>query len=258
MRRREFITLIGGAAAWPLAARGQQTAMPVVGFLNGASAAPYVPFVESFRRGLGEIGFIEGQNVAIEFRWAEGQYDRLPALAADLVRRQVAVIVATGGPASGQAAKAATAIIPIVFNSGTDPVQEGLVASFNRPGGNATGVNVLLSAMEGKRLGLLRDMVPNAALIAVLLNPAMPTFDGQVNDVQAAARSVGQRLHILRASNDGEIDAASRRRRSFGRAQCSSALTRSYSPGANFCCDWRPATPFRQFMNCASTPLPAA
>jgi putative tryptophan/tyrosine transport system substrate-binding protein len=207
-RRREFITLLGGAAAWPLAAHAQQAAMPVVGFLNGASAAPYVPFVDSFRRGLGEIGFIEGQNVAIEFRWAEGQYDRLPALAADLVRRQVAVIVATGGPASGQAAKAATATIPIVFNSGTDPVQEGLVASFNRPGGNATGVNVLLSAMEGKRLGLLREMVPNAALIAVLLNPAMPTFDGQVNDVQAAARSVGQRLHILRASNDGEIDAA--------------------------------------------------
>ena len=207
--RREFITLLGGAVAvWPLAARAQQPAMPVIGFLNSTSAAPYVPFVESFRRGLGETGFIEGQNVAIEFRWAEGHYDRLPALAADLVRRQVAVIVATGGPGSGQAAKAATATIPIVFSSGADPVREGLVASFNRPGGNATGVNVLLSAMEGKRLGLLREMVPDAALIAVLLNPAMPTFDDQVNDVQTAARSVGQRLHILRASNDGEIDAA--------------------------------------------------
>jgi len=208
MKRRAFITLLGGAAALPIAAHAQQPAMPVIGFLNSTSAAPYVPFVESFRRGLGETGFIEGQNVAIEFRWAEGQYDRLPALAADLVRRRVAVIVATGGPGPGQAAKAATATIPIVFNSGADPVREGLVASFNRPGGNATGVNVLLSALEGKRLGLLREMVPNAALIAVLLNPAMPTFDDQVNDVQAAAFSVGQRLHILRASNDGEIDAA--------------------------------------------------
>jgi len=204
MIRREFITLLCGAAAtWPLAARAQQPAMPVVGFLNSTSAASWRRLVESFRRGLGETGFVEGQNVAIEFRWAEGQYDRLPALAADLVRRRVAVIVATGGDASGRAAKAATATIPIVFTSGADPVREGLVASFNRPGGNATGVNVLLNAMEGKRLALLREMVPTAALIAVLLNPALPTFDGQV-----AARSVGQQLHILRASNDGEIDAA--------------------------------------------------
>ena len=209
LKRREFITLLGGAAAaWPLAARAQQPAMPVVGFLNSTSAASWSRLVESFRRGLGETGFVEGQNVAIEFRWAEGQYDRLPALAADLVRRRVAVIVATGGDASGRAAKAATVTIPIVFTSGADPVREGLVASFNRPGGNATGVNVLLNAMDGKRLGLLREMVPTAALIAVLLNPALPTFDGQLNDVQAAARSVGQQLHMLRASNDGEIDAA--------------------------------------------------
>jgi putative ABC transport system substrate-binding protein len=209
MRRREFITLLGGAAAaWPLAARAQQPAMPVIGFLNGTSAAAWGRFVESFRHGLGETDFIEGQNVAIEFRWAEGQYDRLPVLAAELVRRRVAVIVATGGDASGRAAKAATATIPIVFTSGADPVREGLVASFNQPGGNATGVNVLLAAMEGKRLALLREMVPTAALIAVLLNPAIPYFDSQLNDVQAAARSVGQQLHILRASNDGEIDAA--------------------------------------------------
>jgi putative ABC transport system substrate-binding protein len=209
MRRREFITLLGGAvAARPLTARAQQPAMPVIGFLNGTSAAAWRPFVESFRRGLGEAGLIEGQNVAIEFRWAEGHYDQLPMLAADLVRRRVAVIVATGGDASGRAAKAATATIPIVFTSGADPVREGLVASFNRPGGNATGVNVLLAAMEGKRLALLREMVPSAAPIAVLLNPGIPYFDNQLNDVQSAARSVGQQLDIMRASNDGEIDGA--------------------------------------------------
>ena len=209
MRRRDFIVLISGVAAFrPLAARAQQATMPVVGFLNSTSAASWRHLVESFRRGLGETGFIEGQNVAIEFRWAEGQYDRLPALADDLVRRRVAVIVATGGDASGRAAKAATATIPIVFTSGGDPVREGLVASFNRPGGNATGVNLLLTAIEGKRLELLREMVPTAALIAVLLNSGNAGFDSQVNDVQAAARSAGQQLHILRASNDGEIDAA--------------------------------------------------
>ena len=209
MRRRKFVKIIVGAvAAWPLASRAQQPTLPVIGFLNSASADAFRQFVKSFRRGLGEAGFVEGQNVRIEFRWAEGQYDRLPELATDLVRRRVAVIVATGGPASGQAAKAATATIPIVFISGADPVREGLVESLNRPGGNATGVNVLLPAMEGKRLGLLREMVPNAALIGVLLNPALPTFGSQLSDVQAAARSVGQRLHILRASNAGEIDAA--------------------------------------------------
>jgi putative ABC transport system substrate-binding protein len=189
--------------------------------------------VESFRRGLGETGFIEGRNVAIEFRWAEGQYDRLPALAADLVRRRVAVIVATGGPGPGQAAKAATATIPIVFNSGADPVREGLVASFNRPGGNATGVNVLLSALEGKRLGLLREMVPNAALIAVLLNPAMPTFDDQVNDVQPAPW--GSDCTFCVQATTARSMLPSRRRRSCGRAHCSSAPTRSCSPGANVC-----------------------
>jgi putative ABC transport system substrate-binding protein len=233
MRRRNFLSVLGGAAmVWPLAARAQQPAMPVVGFLNSTSAAAWRRFVESFRRGLGETGFIEGQNVAIEFQWAEGQYDRLPVLAADLVRRHVAVIVATGGDASGRAAKAATATIPIVFTSGADPVREGLVASFNRPGGNATGVNVLLTAMEGKRLALLREMVPTAALIAVLLNPAAATFDSQVNDVQAAAHSVGQQLRILHASNDGEIDAAFAAAAELRVGHCSSLPTPSCSAGA--------------------------
>jgi putative ABC transport system substrate-binding protein len=162
----------------------------------------------AFRGGLGETGYVEDRNITIEYRWAEGQLDRLPALAADLVRRQVAVIVATGGTASGLAVKAATSTIPVVFTSSGDPVKEGLVASLNRPGGNATGLVVLLTAMEGKRLGLLREMVPTATLIAVLLNPGVPTFETQLNDVQEAARAVGQQLHILHASSEREIDAA--------------------------------------------------
>jgi putative tryptophan/tyrosine transport system substrate-binding protein len=206
VRRREFVTLLGGAAAtWPLAARAQQPSMPVVSFLNSTSPAPWAHLVAAFRRGLGETGYVEDRNVAIEYRWAEGQYDRLPALAADLVRRQVAVIVATGGTASGLAAKAATSTIPIVFTSGGDPVNEGLAASLNRPGGNATGMVVLLTAMEGKRLGLLREMVRTATLIAVLLNPGIET---QLNDVRDAARAVGQQIHILPATSEREIDAA--------------------------------------------------
>jgi putative ABC transport system substrate-binding protein len=161
----------------------------------------------AFRRGLNEFGFIEGQNVAIEFRWAEGQYDRLPVLAADLVRRQVAVLVATGGPTSGRAAIAATSTIPIVFNAG-DAVRDGLVSNLNRPDGNATGVNILNPELEGKRLGLLRELTPTATLIAVLLNPTFSAFDAQLQDVQGAALKLGQRLHVLRASSEPDIDAA--------------------------------------------------
>jgi putative ABC transport system substrate-binding protein len=209
MKRRQFITLLGGAAAaWPLGARAQQPAMPVIGFLNSGSPGPYASYVTAFRRGLNETGFSEGRNVAIEYRWAEGQYDRLPQLAVDLVHRQVAVIAATGGGLSAAAAKAATTTIPIVFASGADPVQEGLVASLNRPGGNVTGVFVFTSVLEGKRLGLLREMVPTATLIAVLLNPANPSFDSKLNEIQEVARSVGQQLHILNASSEHEIDAA--------------------------------------------------
>jgi putative ABC transport system substrate-binding protein len=210
MRRREFITLLGGAAAlWPLAVRAQQPAMPVIGFLSGRSPYESSAVVGAFRQGLNETGYFESKNVIIEYRWAEGRYDRLPALAAELVTRQVAVIAAVGGPNSGQAAKAATPTIPMVFISGTDPVREGLVASLKKPGGNATGVNPLLPAMESKRLGLLRELMPNAALIAVLLNPASrDNFNRQINDVQEAARAVGQEFLVLRASSEEEIETA--------------------------------------------------
>jgi putative ABC transport system substrate-binding protein len=209
IRRREFITLLGGAAAgWPLAARGQQPAIPVIGFLNSVSPGQFGHFLDMFRRGLNETGFVEGRNVRIEYRWAEGHFDRLPALAADLVGRNAAVIAATGGPASGLAAKAVTATTPIVFVTAGDPVKEGFVASFSRPGGNATGINLLLSAMEGKRLGLLRELLPSAALIGVLLNPAMPTFADQLNEIQEAARALAQQIQVLHVSNEREIDAA--------------------------------------------------
>jgi ABC-type uncharacterized transport system substrate-binding protein len=208
VRRREFITLVVGAvAAWPLAARAQQAAMPVVGFLNGGSPEPFADYVAAFRQGLGETGFAEGRNVTIEFRWAEGQTDRLPALAADLVRRQVSVIAAAGS-APALAAKTATAAIPIVFSGGSDPVRLGLVDSFSRPGANATGVNMFSTSLEPKRLGLLREIVPNAALIAVLVNPTGPNSEAQSRDVQEAARAVGQKIHILHASSQEELDTA--------------------------------------------------
>jgi putative tryptophan/tyrosine transport system substrate-binding protein len=210
MRRRDFIKAAGGAVTgWPLVARAQQPTIPIVGFLSGRSPYESATVLAAFGQGLGETGYFESKNVIIEHRWAEGRYDRLPALAAELVSRQVAVIAAVGGPNSGQAAKAATTTIPIVFVSGSDPVQEGLVASLNKPGGNATGVNPLLTAMEGKRLGFLREIIPNAVLIAVLLNPAMrDNFNRQTNDVQEAARAVGQQLLVLHASSEEEIEVA--------------------------------------------------
>jgi ABC-type uncharacterized transport system substrate-binding protein len=177
MRRREFITLLG-AAAWPLAARAQQAAMPIVGFLNSATPEGYAPMATAFGEGLKQTGYFEGQNVAIEFRWADGHYDRLPELATELVRRQVAVI-AGGGPPAALAAKAATSTIPIVFTSGTDPVKLGLVSSFNRPGGNITGVHLFLSELNTKKLGLLRDLLPQAKAIGVLLNPTAENAEPQ-------------------------------------------------------------------------------
>jgi putative ABC transport system substrate-binding protein len=208
MRRREFITLFGSAAvAWPLAVSAQQPAMPVIGFLNSGSPDVFAHLTRAFRQGLGDIGYVEGQNVAIDFRWAEGQYNRLPALATELVRRQVTVISA-GGPPAAKAAKAATATIPIVFTTGDDPVKLGLVVSLNRPGGNATGVNVVAMELEAKRLGLLHELVPTAAAIAFLVNPNYPGAEAQVTSVQEAARALRQEIHILNASSEGEIDAA--------------------------------------------------
>jgi putative tryptophan/tyrosine transport system substrate-binding protein len=185
--------------AWPLAGRAQQAAIPVIGYLHGQSPDRLPHLMAAFRQGLNEAGYAEGQNIAIEYRAAEGQTDRLPALAADLVRRQVTLIVATGGTAAGLAAKAATSAIPIVFVAGDDPVRLGLVASLNRPGGNATGVNILLQEMEGKRLGLMRELVPTGALIAVLLNPSNANFQTQLRDVTDAARTVGQQIRVLNA-----------------------------------------------------------
>jgi ABC-type uncharacterized transport system substrate-binding protein len=207
MRRREFITLLGGAAvAWPLAARAQQPGVPVIGFLSGAAPDPFKHLVAAFREGLKETGYIEGQNSTIEYRWAEGQYERLPILAADLARRQVAVIAATGGTQAGLAAKAATATIPIVFSSGIDPITAGLVASLNRPGGNVTGVYLLISELDPKKLGLLRELVPDASVIAVLLNPHSADIRARSAAVQEAARTVGQQIHPLHASTERELE----------------------------------------------------
>jgi putative ABC transport system substrate-binding protein len=208
VRRREFIAFLGGAAAaWPLAARAQQP-MPAVGFLGSSSAAEWLPFVNAFQRGLKEVGYGEGENVTIEYRWADGQYDRLHALAADLVHRRVAVILAAGSPAPALAAKAATATIPIVFALGVDPVQFGLVASLNRPGGNITGVNFLVGHLAEKALGLIHELVPNVAVGGMFVNPNNPNADSVTRDARETARSLGLQLHILNAGTALEIDAA--------------------------------------------------
>jgi putative ABC transport system substrate-binding protein len=209
VKRRAFITLLGGAAAaWPLAARAQQPAMPVIGFMSARSPEDSEHLVEAFRRGLREGGFVEGQNVAIEFRWARGQYDLLPAMAADLVSRGVSVLTTAGGDPAALAAKRATSTIPIVFGLGGDPVSAGLVQSVNRPGGNATGVTLLTTLMEPKRLGLLRELAPGAPLVGVLLNPRFPTAPRQLRDIEEAARTIDQRIIVANASDDAELEAA--------------------------------------------------
>jgi putative ABC transport system substrate-binding protein len=222
MRRREFILALGGAAAWPIAARAalaseasgqrgvskaQQPALPVIGFLSSASPDAYAIRLRAFRQGLKEAGYVEGRNVEVEYRWSDGQNDKLPALAAELVRHRVALIVAAGGGPSATAAKAATATIPIVFGVAVDPVEAGLVASLNRPGGNATGVTTLNVELGPKRLELLHELVPRATVVALLINPTNPTSEAISRDLQAAAGALGLTLHVLHASAERDLDA---------------------------------------------------
>ena len=208
MRRRDFVTLIGGAASWPLASRAQQPSMPVVGFLSARSPAEAASVLAAFRQGLAETGYFEGKNVTIEYRWAEGHYDRLPALAEELVRRGVAVIAATGGEPSPMAAKAATATLPIVFTVGSDPVEMGLVASLSRPGGNLTGTTIMGVDLGPKRLDLIRQLVPKALRIAILSNPTFPMASAEVREVEDAALRLAIEVNVWNASTESEIDEA--------------------------------------------------
>ena len=208
MKRREFISVIGGAAAWPLAARAQQPLVPVVGFLSSLSAAALTGPVVAFRQGLASIGYEEGKNVAIEFRWAEGHYDLLPSLAAELVKQRPSVIVAVGGDPPSFAAKAATTTIPLVFMVGQDPVKLGLVASLSRPGGNATGINLLVAETESKRIELLKQLAPHASNFAALINPKNADAEVQANAVKAAAEAIGQRIEIINAGTDLDLENA--------------------------------------------------
>jgi putative tryptophan/tyrosine transport system substrate-binding protein len=208
MRRREFITLLGAAAASPVTARAQQAEMPVIGWLGSASPAPYAGRVAAFRRGLNEIGYVDGRTVAIEFRWAEGHYDRLPALAAELIGRRVSAIVTSGGTVAASAAKAATSTIPIVFAAGGDPVKTGLVASLNRPGGNVTGVFFFGAVLRTKRLELLHEMVPRSVAIGLLMNPNNLNGEVEATDLREAARALGRQFAVLSARSEGEIDGA--------------------------------------------------
>ena len=207
MKRRDFMALLGGAAAWPLVARAQQRATPVIGFLNSQSPDAIVNRVRGFRQGLKDAGYVEGENVTIEYRWAEGRFDRLPALAAELVRRQVVVIVAAN-TASALAAKAVTTTIPIVFNVAEDPVKLGLVASLARPGGNLTGANSFIGELAAKRLELLRELLPGVTRVTALVNPTGPLAEPALRDIEPAARAMGMQIKVLNASNNGEISSA--------------------------------------------------
>ncbi|MGB9654628.1 MAG: ABC transporter substrate-binding protein, partial [Pseudolabrys sp.] len=205
MRRRQFIVMLGVAGVWPLLAQAQQPTAPVIGFMSGRSPDESKHLVAAFHRGLGEVGFVEGKNIAVEYRWALGQYDRLPALAAELVKSRVVVLAAVGGDPSALAAKQATSTIPVVFGLGGDPVKAGIVESLNRPGANATGFTLLTSALEPKRLGLLRDLVPSAAVIGVLVNPNFPPAAAQLTTLEKAAETISRQLNVFKASNDAEL-----------------------------------------------------
>jgi ABC-type uncharacterized transport system substrate-binding protein len=257
--RRNFITLLGGAAvACPVAARAQQPGMPVIGWLHAGSPESSVYRMAAFRRGLNETGYFEGQNVAVEYRWAEGRYERFPELAAELVRRQVSVIVTPGNPVAANAAKAATSAIPIVFAVGGDPVKLGLVASLARPGGNVTGVNFFVTELAAKRLGLLRELLPTAARVAVLVNPAnQPTAESTARDVQAAAGGIGLQIHILNASTIREIDAAyASLVRERADALLSPVMASSTAGVSSLPC-WQYDTRFQRHIRHVSMPKPA-
>jgi putative ABC transport system substrate-binding protein len=209
MRRREFIAGIGATAAWPFMARAQQpAALPVIGFLHGGSQAPYINLVSAFRKGLSETGFDEGRNVVIEYRWADGNYDRLPGLAEELVNRHVAVLYTSGGSVSALAAKGAARGIPLVFVMGSDPVKMGLVASLSRPGGNATGVTLFTVELEAKRLELLRQLLPSLAVVAALINPSNPNAEDVTSYLQSAAKALRLEIHLLHAASEAQLDAA--------------------------------------------------
>ena len=258
MRRREFITIVGGAAAsWPLAARAQQPAMPVVAFLNSASPAGYVPMVAAFRQGLNESGYVEGQNVAVEYRWAEGQYDRVPVIALELVGRQVAVIVAnTPGVL---AVKAAVTTTPIVFTIASDPVQIGLVASMSRPGGNVTGATTLAVELAPKRLELAHELVPTASTIAALINPTNTnTAEAQLRDLRAAAHTLGLQLHVVHASTEREFDTAFANMAGLQPSALVIGDMASSLAVANSSLHWPSATRYRQSSKTVNLSPPAA
>jgi ABC-type uncharacterized transport system substrate-binding protein len=233
MRRREFITLLGGAAAWPVAARAQQSSSAVIGFLGSLSPEGFNEPMRGFRQGLRESGYVEAENLRIEYRWAENQTDRLPALAADLVSRRVAVIATVGGPPAVWAAKAATSTIPVVFITGDDPIRLGFVTNLARPEGNLTGVSFFNAELAAKRLALLRELVPAATRVAVLVNPAIgPISEATLKDLEQPARAMGLQLQVLTASNSREINAASTRLSASGRTRYSSAPAAFFSVAA--------------------------
>ena len=254
MRRRTFITLFGGTAAWPLVARAQQPAMPVIGYLNSGSPSPFVHFTAAFRKGLEEGGYVDGKNVVIEYRWAENQTNKLNPLASELVGQRVAVIVATGGSQTAVAAKLATSTIPIVFTGGGDPVSLGLVASLNQPGGNATGVTNFGVTLDGKRLELLRELIPRADVVAVLFSSEIPSADSQLRDIQLAAQTLGQTIYPVPVNSARDFERHSQASFSVARERYSLLRQRFLQIGAMNLLRWHRVTRFPQYIHSENLP----